>query len=70
MAKSGSSGAQCALDLAANPGRFLSTVQIGITLVGIIPGAYSGATLGKPVGERIAPLGFEPVSARRLALQS
>ncbi|HEU0284637.1 MAG TPA: CNNM domain-containing protein, partial [Sphingomicrobium sp.] len=33
MAKSGSSGAQCALDLASNPGRFLSTVQIGITLV-------------------------------------
>jgi putative hemolysin len=40
MAKSGSSGAECALKLAADPGRFLSTVQIGITLVGIIAGAY------------------------------
>ena len=48
MAKGGSSGAQCALDLAANPGRFLSTVQIGITLVGILAGAYSGAALGRP----------------------
>jgi magnesium and cobalt exporter, CNNM family len=66
MAKSGSSGAQCALDLAANPGRFLSTVQIGITLVGILAGAYSGATLGKPVGERIALLGFEPVTAQTI----
>ena len=39
MAKGGSSGAQCALQLASNPGRFLSTVQIGITLVGILAGA-------------------------------
>ena len=64
MAKGGSSGAQCALELAANPGRFLSTVQIGITLVGILAGAYSGAALGGPVGERIALLGFEPETAR------
>ena len=39
MVKSGSRGAKCALDLAAEPGRFLSTVQIGITLIGIINGA-------------------------------
>ena len=32
--------------LAAEPGKFLSTVQIGITLIGIIAGAYSGASLG------------------------
>ena len=64
MAKGGSSGARCALDLAANPGRFLSTVQIGITLVGILAGAYSGATLGKPVGEHIARLGLEPETAQ------
>ena len=66
MAKSGSSGAQCALDLASNPGRFLSTVQIGITLVGILAGAYSGATLGKPVGERIALLGTDPETAQTI----
>ena len=66
MAKSGSSGAKCALQLAANPGRFLSTVQIGITLVGILAGAYSGAALGTPVGERIALLGFDPETAETI----
>ncbi|MEQ1510487.1 MAG: hemolysin family protein [Sphingopyxis sp.] len=49
MAARGKSGAQAALDLGADPGRFLSSVQIGITLVGIIAGAYSGASLGAPV---------------------
>ena len=66
MAKSGSSGATCALHLAANPGRFLSTVQIGITLVGIIAGAYSGATLGKPVGEHIAAFGVDAEMAQTI----
>ena len=66
MAKSGSSGAKCALELASNPGRFLSTVQIGITLIGILAGAYSGATLGKPVGERIALLGVDAETAQTI----
>ena len=56
-AEDGNRGAQVALDLAADPGKFLSTVQIGITLVGIIAGAYSGASLGGPTGERLALLG-------------
>src|SRR3546814_11956895 len=56
-AEKGSRAAQTALDLAADPGKFLSTVQIGITLIGIIAGAYSGASLGAPVGERLARLG-------------
>ena len=56
-AQQGSAGAKAALALAADPGKFLSTVQIGITLVGIIAGAYSGASLGGPVGERLAALG-------------
>src|SRR3982750_491905 len=46
MARSGSGGAQGALELASEPGRFLSTVQSGITLIGILAGAFSGATLG------------------------
>lgn len=41
-----SRGATAALRLGENPGRFLSTVQIGITLVGVLSGAFSGATLG------------------------
>lgn len=53
MAKSGSSGAKAALLLAADPGRFLSTVQIGITLIGILAGAYSGASLGGPLADRL-----------------
>jgi putative hemolysin len=63
MAKSGSRGARWALDLAAEPGRFLSTVQIGITLIGILAGAYSGASLGEPVGQRLARFGLDPETA-------
>ena len=58
MAEGGSSGAAAAIHLSKDPGRFLSTVQIGITLIGIIAGAYSGASLGGPTGERIAQLGL------------
>ncbi len=61
--KNGKSGARAALTLAEDPGRFLSTVQIGITLVGILAGAYSGASLGGPVGQRLALLGLEPDTA-------
>ncbi|MBA3056078.1 MAG: HlyC/CorC family transporter [Sphingomonadales bacterium] len=57
-AERGSRGAREALDLAENPGKFLSTVQIGITLVGIIAGAYSGASLGGPAAERLAAWGL------------
>jgi putative hemolysin len=57
-AEAGSVSARIALGLAADPGKFLSTVQIGITLIGIIAGAYSGASLGGPVGERLQALGL------------
>ncbi|HZG10066.1 MAG TPA: hemolysin family protein [Allosphingosinicella sp.] len=66
MAKNGRRGAQTALDLAAEPGRFLSAVQIGITLIGILAGAYSGASLGGPVGERVALLGVAPATAQTI----
>lgn len=57
-AEGGSTGAKLALELAADPGKLLSTAQIGITLIGIIAGAYSGASLGGPTGERLAALGL------------
>ncbi|MDG5748160.1 hemolysin family protein [Qipengyuania sp. XHP0207] len=57
-AQQGNGGAKIALRLAAEPGKFLSTVQIGITLISIIAGAYSGASLGQPLGERLAAWGF------------
>ena len=50
-------GAGRALALGANPGRFLSTVQIGITLVGVLSGAFSGATLGERLAELLAQSG-------------
>ena len=53
MARAGRRGARTALGLASDPGQFLSTVQIGITLIGILAGAYSGASLGGPVGDRL-----------------
>ena len=53
----GSAGAKVALALAADPGKLLSTAQTGITLVGIIAGAFSGASLGGPIGERLKLLG-------------
>ena len=56
-AEEGSASARIALQLAAEPGKFLSTVQIGITLIAIITGAFSGASLEGPVGERLAAIG-------------
>lgn len=58
MADAGSSGARAALELASNPGRFLSTVQIGITLVGVLSGAFSGATLGQRLSETLKSAGL------------
>lgn len=63
MAKGGSKGAQCALELASDPGRFLSTVQSGITLIAIFAGAYSGASLGEPTAQRMELLGLDPKTA-------
>ncbi len=50
MAEAGNRGATRALALAENPGRFLSGVQVGITLIGIMSGAYGGSTLGARLG--------------------
>ena len=66
MERRGNKGAGRALLLAANPGRFLSTVQIGITLIGIIAGAYSGASLGGPVAARLELLGISASLAQTL----
>ena len=57
-ADKGSKAAQAALALQGDPGKFLSTVQSGITIVAIIAGAYSGSSLGGPVAERLAALGM------------
>jgi putative hemolysin len=54
MCESGDSRACAALDLAISPDRFLSTIQIGITLVGILAGAFGGATIAEQLGQQIS----------------
>ena len=56
-------GSRRALALASDPGKFLSTVQIGITLVGVLSGAFSGATLGVRLAEWLLAVGVPPGSA-------
>lgn len=56
-AERGDRGARTAVELLEDPGRFLSTVQIGITLVGILSGAFSGATLGVRLAQTLSGLG-------------
>ena len=53
-AEEGDERARAALDLAHDPEKFLSTVQFGITLVGVLAGAYGGNRLAAPLSERIA----------------
>jgi putative hemolysin len=68
MADAGSGGARTALGLQADPTRFLSTVQIGITLIGVLAGAYSGATLADVLGRHLLDLGLSRGGADTLAL--
>lgn len=51
-ASEGNRNAQAVLDIAKSPSRFLSTVQIGITLVGIFAGAFGGATIAEDLAEQ------------------
>src|SRR3954465_5132704 len=52
-AEEGNEQAAAALRLAEHPNRFLATVQIGITLIGIITGFFGGATLSEPVAVQL-----------------
>lgn len=54
LAKANKNGAKRALTLMDNPDRFLSTVQVGITLIGILTGVYSGETLAEYMKEWLA----------------
>jgi putative hemolysin len=64
-AEDGVKGAQTALELAESPNRFLSTVQIGITLIGILSGALGGATLSEPLAEWIGQVpALKPISTQ------
>ncbi|MDR6433103.1 putative hemolysin [Brucella pseudogrignonensis] len=70
LADKGSAGANIAIELSENPGRFLSTVQIGITLVGVLSGAFSGATLGARLTGWLLSQGVSPTFADALGVGS
>lgn len=65
-----SRGAAAALRLAESPGRFLSSVQIGITAVGVLSGAFSGATLGARLAGALTDWGMDPDTAQTLGVGS
>lgn len=54
LAENGDARAGTALELAAEPNRFLSTVQIGITVIGVLSGAYGGAVFATSLAEFVA----------------
>src|SRR5829696_2176903 len=66
-ARQGVAKARIALELAESPNRFLSTVQIGITLVGIFAGAFGGATLAAKLAEAIGKVSFLAHYADKIA---
>ncbi|HEY0214419.1 MAG TPA: hemolysin family protein [Paenirhodobacter sp.] len=68
LAEDGSKGAVAALLLKENPGKFLSSVQIGITLVGIVAGAVSGATLGLRLSSALEASGMSVSLANTLGV--
>ena len=60
IAEAGSTRAATALRLCEDPGRFLSSVQLGMTLVGVLSGAFSGATLGTRLSDWLTVKGVDP----------
>ncbi|HKU94128.1 MAG TPA: CNNM domain-containing protein, partial [Vineibacter sp.] len=68
LADRGSRGASQALALADAPGRFLSTVQIGITLIGVLAGAFSGANLSDRLADVLVGYGMPAKTADNVAL--
>ncbi|MEI7637098.1 MAG: hemolysin family protein [Syntrophus sp. (in: bacteria)] len=62
-AESGNAGAEKALSISEEPGSFLSTIQIGITLIGILSGAYGGVTIAKSLSAYLQQFSiFRPYS--------
>ncbi|MGZ3450207.1 MAG: hemolysin family protein [Polyangiales bacterium] len=67
-ADEGSRGARLALNLRAQPERFLATVQVGITLIGATAAAFGGATIASELRDPLIHLGVSPELATKLAL--
>lgn len=58
MADAGDAGARAALALSEQPGHFLSAVQIGITLVGLVAGVFSGTSIAEPLALQLQQAGL------------
>lgn len=67
LAQKGDKKARLALDLANNPNKFLSAIQVGITLIGIITGAYSGATIVDNLEKTLSGIAFIGAYAREIS---
>ncbi len=70
QAKKGSRGAKTALELSSKPSRFLSTVQIGITVTGILTGIFSGKSLIIWLNQLLIDAGIDVVTANWIAFPS
>jgi len=68
LALKGVKGAKVALDLANSPDKFLSTVQVGITLIGILAGAFGGATLSQPLSDYLSQFVWLDTHSESLSL--
>jgi putative hemolysin len=68
MAEAGNAGARAALGLLENQPRFLSSVQIGITLIGVLAGAFGGATLAEDLAGWLQALGLRPGTAETVGV--
>ncbi|MFZ6029042.1 MAG: hemolysin family protein [Chloroflexota bacterium] len=68
MAEQGSAQARTALELANHPNQFLATVQIGITLVGILAGAFGGATIAQKLAAVLANVRFLAAYSESIAV--
>ncbi|MEO6014535.1 MAG: hemolysin family protein [Devosia sp.] len=68
MAADGNKGAAVALKLGEDPGKFLSSAQVGISLIGVLSGAFSGATLGDRLAVYLLERGLPEVWASALGV--
>jgi putative hemolysin len=68
MEEKGSAGARSALRLLDNQARFLSSVQIGITLIGVLAGAFGGATVAEDLAGWLQELGLQPGTAETVGV--
>lgn len=68
QAEEGDAGARVALEIASNPTNFLSTVQVGITLIGVLAGAFGGAGISDQLAAGFRTVGWLAPYAQPLAL--